>query len=500
MLPTVANPCPIREPFEDGVSNAPAAALALYRRAFTRARAETEQDTSPGGAPEPGPTYPMVSTARARAVATCWRPPSNAPRAVLETLPDASRTRQAVRLEAVEVAGCYAGIAAWTSREAWLRGLRLYLEHYPEALTSPIKNDTINIDTFMSSIEATVHEADPSTGRGIRVGRKKVAAAAKCDDKTVQRAWRIARRRLEVLVDVAHARPLTMEERDTVRSGHRMPDGTRCRQRGTTGLRAANTPKWLVPWIQLANMKVPPEGRPAAEDVDFVPRPRRGHAKQETAAEIGSLGDQSPVSLRSTRRTRSARRSDHARSSDSRPPRRARKARSRLTGEALVRDLARSAPWAARLSPRRSAPDFAPFEDAGWTAQVWLDVARAILTAPGRRPPSRIKAPFAFARWLCEQMVPDAPPLVEHVAVPVVLVACGGPRCDGAGWLLPQRTALVQDRRIDAAPWDDELFTISFVNDATYASPCPDCPPGIRSQLVDDGGSHHVDEDSENLF
>lgn len=489
MLPTVANPCPIREPSNEGVSSAPAAALALYRRA-ARAQAQPKPDTSPG------PTYPMVSSTRARAVATSWRPHTNAPRAVVSLRPRSSRQREALRVETVALPGCYAGITAWTSREAWLKGVRLYLVHYPEALTGPCVRDATSVDTFIAVMTATVQEAEPSTGRGIRASRTKVAAAAGCDVKTVQRVWRFARRRLDLLIDVAHARPLTEQERHSVRSGHRMADGTRCRQRGTTGLRAAHTPRWLVPWIGMANPVQPaPEAAPLASPVDFVPPPRRAAGEQESPVEIGSPGDQDAVSLRSTRRTRSARRSDHKGASGDRPPRRPRKARSRLTGEALVRDLARSAPWAARLSPRRSAPDFAPFEHAGWTAQVWLDVARSILTAPGRRPPSRIKAPFAFARWLCELMVPDAPPptATPTAGAPVVLTACGGPRCDGAGWLLPPTVALVDDTMTASA--DELLFTIRFVPDTTYATPCPDCPTGLRSQVIDETGTQLVDDE-----
>lgn len=495
MLPTLANPFPIREPSNEGVSSAPAAALALYRRA---ALAHTEPERSVIEAPTS--TYPVVASTRARAVATSWRPHTNAPRAIVSMRRRSSHHREALRVETVALPGCYAGITAWSSREAWLRGVRLYLVHYPEALTGPCMRDATSVDTFMAVMTATVQEAEPSTGRGIRVSRAKVATAAGCDVKTVQRVWRFARRRLGVLVDVAHARPLTELERYSVRSGHRMVGGSRCRQRGTTGLRAANTPRWLVPWIGMANPIQPaPEAYPHASPVDFVPPPRRAAGERKSPVEIGSPGDQDTVSLRSTRRTRSARRSDHEGSSGSHPPRLARKARSRLTGEALVRDLARSAPWAARLSPRRSAPDFAPFEQAGWTAQVWLDVARAILTAPGRRPPSRIKAPFAFARWLCELMVPDAPPPIAQAVAgaPIVLTACGGPRCDGAGWLLPQQSAVVDDARGE----DGELiFTIRLVTDTTYAGPCPDCPPGIRSQLVDDTGTVPVDDRGNPLF
>lgn len=492
MLPTIATGYPLSESLHEGVSSAPAAALALYRRA-ARAQLQPVQDTPAG----PGPTYPMVSSTRARAVATSWRPPSNAPRAVVSLRPKSSRHREALRVETVALPGCYAGITAWTSREAWLKGVRLYLVHYPEALTGPCMRDATSVDTFMAVMTATVQEAEPGTGRGIRASRAKVATAAGCDVKTVQRVWRFARRRLRVLVDVAHARPLTELERHSVRSGHRMVDGTRCRQRGTTGLRAANTPKWLVPWIAMANPIQPAqETPPPVSPVDFVPPPRRAAGERKSPVEIGSPGDQDAVSLRSTRRTRSARRSDHEGPTDSCPPRRARKPRSRLTGEALVRDLIRSAPWAARLSPRRSAPDFAPFEDAGWTAQVWLDVARAILTAPGRRPPSRIKAPFAFARWLCDQMVPDAPPPTEqHEPTPVVLTACGGPRCDGAGWLLPQQTAVVDDELSEAG---ELIFTIKLVTDTTYASSCPDCPPGIRSQVLEDIAQ--VDDNGNPLF
>ncbi len=395
----------------------------------------------------------------------------------------ADEAREAIRFEIAEEDGCYADVRAWTSREAFLAGLRLYLEHYPEALTGPNKNDAIKLDAFMQIIAITAAQAHPATGRAVRAYKRWVAQQAGCSEDKVQRAWRFATCRLDVLREIRRARPLHQSARLTVRQGHRMPDGTRCRQRGITPLRAFNVPDWLAPWVAIATQE-PQDGpqQPITGPVDndttdaargpqeasdesptgsFASPPRRGQPFGNTHLLPRETCSHDAVSLRSTKQPRSARRLDEG----GRPVR-----RTRLAGEELAAGIAALLGWSTtkhqdgpRLSPRMTAPALADFERAGWTPEHWLATARAVaVTLRYRWPTSsqQITSPGGWVRWLTQHMVPDEPVDVgADPAAPPWLTPCGQPGCDGHGWLTS-----------DPDP----------VTGRVTSRKCPTCPPRIR--------------------
>ncbi|WP_170307674.1 hypothetical protein [Janibacter terrae] len=433
--------------------------------------------------------WPAVSSRDAAAVATRWQERRSVPRAIVVERAEAASDREALRVQTAEEPGCYRGVRSWTSPEAFLAGLRLYLRHYPEALRSPNVNDGIAFDTFMKVMIATAEQAHPATGRGLRAHKKETARQVGCGEDTVQRAWRIATCRLGVLRDIRRGRPLTLHERLAVYQGPRMADGSRCKQRGVTPLRAFHVPAWLGPWIAMANI---PARRPArASDalaahgghrstpgtllgaqkaaespslVGFASPPRRALPEGSShLSEMETCGQDS-VSLRSTKGTRSARRLDEGGRSGSRRPRRP------IDGERLAQQIAQTLGWSTtrhqsgpRLSPRRTAPALADFERAGWSAHHWLATARAVaqsINYPWPSSSQMIREPGAWVWWLTQHMVPDEPPVEpgHSPAAPPWLQACDRPDCDGHGWLVAEPDATGR----------------------VVATKCPDCPPRIR--------------------
>lgn len=384
------------------------------------------------------PRLAAVSSAADARAASAWRRPSSAPRSIVVDRVGAG-PRAAARVTSSEDPGCYRGVTPWTSRHAWLAGVQLYLRHYPEALSTPNIRDVVAVDTFMVVLAITADHADEATGRSIRACKATVAAKAGCSPTTVQRVWRIAERRLGILRLIRRARPLTLAERFDVRHGPRMPDGTRCPQRGVTALRAVHTPPWLHAWtaiatIQLAPAPVENPHRPAAASVGIAPLPRRASPEHPSHLPTTSPCGRNAVSLRSTQRTRSARRPEQAGRPHQGAPPRPKRPRQRLHGERLAAELAQRAPWAARLSPRRAAAVLADFERAGWTAADWLTAARDVLhTLNWTMPRDGVHSPGGFIRWLTTYMTPDNPNAAP--ADPTTL-RCGRPECDH-GWITP---------------------------------------------------------------
>lgn len=440
--------------------------------------------------------WPVVSSRDAAAVAVRWQARRKVPFGIVVEREATAEDREAIRYKVAEEPGIYRGVRAWSSASSLLAGLRLYLRHYPEALRTPNKGDAVALETFMKIMTATASQAHPGTGRGCRVHRKWVAGQTGCSEETVQRAWRIAERRLDVLRELRRARPLRMEsERRPLlsnkgRLGRRMPDGSRCRQRGVTPLRAFHVPTWLAPWVAMASpgrggssqASAAPRGalgcaRPqtactGAEEpsiegaaVDHAPLPRRNPG--ERISHLGTMETcgHDPVSLRSTKGTRSARRSDEGGRRGARRPRRP------IDGERLARDIAHALGWATtkhqsgpRLSPRRTAPALADYERTGWSAQHWIATAQAVAQAinyPWPTSSRMIREPGGWVRWLTSHMVPDEPPAVSGLspAVPPWLQPCGRSGCDGHGWLIAE----------------PDPFTGRVV-----AAKCPSCPPRIR--------------------
>lgn len=436
------------------------------------------------------PLWPAVSSRDAAIVATRWQERRSVPRAIIVDRGDAAVDREALRVQTAEEPGCYRGVRSWSSAPSFLAGLRLYLRHYPEALRGPNVNDGISADTFMAVMTATAEQAHPATGRGLRAHKKEIARVVGCGPDTVQRAWRFATCRLGVLRDIRRGRPLTLRERLAVYQGPRMSDGSRCKQRGVTPLRAFHMPAWLAPWVSMADTGtkgprkaaesrsgVPmgveafpvlcgaPGARDSASPVGFASPPRR--ALPEGSGHLSDMETcgQDPVSLRSTKGTRSARRLNEGGPTDSRRPRRS------IDGERLAQQIAQDLGWSTtryqggpRFSPRRTAPALADFERAGWSAQHWIATARAVaqsINYPWPTSSQMIREPGAWVWWLTQHMVPDEPPAdFEHSpAAPPWLQACGRPGCDGHGWLL-------------AEP--------DHVTGQVVAAKCPDCPPRIR--------------------
>lgn len=366
--------------------------------------------------------------------------------------------------------GLYAGIRSWRSREAWLSALMLTVRADPSLLTGSSRADVVDVDTFYIVLALTVAAADSATGRSIACSKRDVARAAGCRDATVQRVWRICTRRLGVLVEVAHARPLTMDERNHARQSVRMDDGTQSKQRGLTTLQAAHTPSWLAPAVHAAARMLArvtlagdrlqlPGGPVSAEDVDehlvdVAHLPRRVRQPHE----VLHLHEYSPcahrsVSLRSTIRTRSARSPDQTAARNGEMKRRSqpKRPRKRLVGEALAAELAQIVPWGKDLSPRRCAPALADYERAGWTAEHWLTAASGVLSDLHLSAPTTVRTPLGWIRWVTAYMTPDNPTTTPPQA-------CGLPGCDGHGWIQ--------------------------LNNGTVAK-CPHCPPGIRTRHVD---------------
>ncbi|WP_346008612.1 hypothetical protein [Janibacter terrae] len=440
--------------------------------------------------------WPVVSSRDAAAVASRWQARRKVPFGIVVEREGAADGREAIRYKVAEEPGIYRGVRAWSSAGSLLAGLRLYLRHYPEALRTPNLGDGVALETFMKIMTVTASQAHPGTGRGCRAHKKWVAGQTGCSEETVQRAWRIAERRLDVLRELRRARPLRMEsERRPLlsnkgRLGRRMPDGSRCRQRGVTPLRAFHVPTWLAPWVAMAShgrgaSSQAPTGptrgsgvvrpqpacagvqEPSIGDaaVDHAPLPRRNQG--ERIPHLGTMEtcSHNPVSLRSTKGTRSARRLDKEGQSVSRRPRHP------IGGERLAREIAQALGWATtqhqngpRLSPRRTAPALADFERGGWSAQHWIATARAVarnINYPWPTSSQMIREPGAWVWWLTQHMVPDEPPadVGADPAVPPWLQPCDRPDCDGHGWLIVE----------------PDPFTGRVV-----AAKCPSCPPRIR--------------------
>lgn len=433
--------------------------------------------------------WPAVSSRDAAAVAARWQERRSVPRAIVVERAEAASDREALRVQTAEEPGCYRGVRSWSSASSFLAGLRLYLRHYPEALRGPNVNDGISVDTFMAVMTATAEQAHPATGRGLRAHKKEIARVVGCGQDTVQRAWRFATCRLGVLRDIRRGRPLTLHERLGVYQGPRMSDGSRCKQRGVTPLRAFHVPAWLTPWVSMANtpaegprraaasrsgapvgVETPaglcgaPGARDNASPGGFASPPRR--ALPEGSGHLSDMETcgQDSVSLRSTKGTRSARRLDEGGRSGSRRPRRP------IDGERLAQQIAQTLGWSTtrhqsgpRLSPRRTAPALADFERAGWSAHHWLATARAVaqsINYPWPSSSQMIREPGAWVWWLTQHMVPDEPPVEpgHSPAAPPWLQPCGRPGCDGHGWLVAEPDATGR----------------------VVAAKCPDCPPRIR--------------------
>jgi hypothetical protein len=421
-----------------------------------------------------------------------------------------------VGLTTVEEPGCYGSVRPWASRASWLLRVGVAIATDPTLLRSPSMRDSVSPVTFMKVLTVVVGHADHATGRSIKVTNKTVAVAAGCAEKTVTRVMRIAERRLDVIRTIAHARPLTMDERHTVR-GRRQAPGVRCTQRGLPTVRAAHVPDWMA--TMTSGITSPVTGQdsvfhapvihhhspspaalfscsPVPDPVDCVTQPRRaaafaaGHVEKLipcahdenslrsmgtgcaglTTDEVGGVDsggapdrcggpapDSGAAGAGSRAPNATARRTKGL------------KKRKTLMGEGLARQIAARVPWGYLVSPRRCAPVLADFERAGWTGADWIRAADLVLAAKGSTgwaAPAQLTNAGGYLAWLTGHMYPDsADPITRPVPV-----ACGRSECDH-GWIdLPDgRVAL-----------------------------CRVCEPAVRSAQAAD--PDHAGPDAEPLF
>jgi hypothetical protein len=160
-------------------------------------------------------------------------------------------------------------------------------------------------------------------------------------------------------------------------------------------------------------------------------------------------------------------------------------------GGRLARELVLRVPWLASERPGRLAPTLMRFATAPvpWTAQDVIDsiTAHGIRTQRGPITADTIRTrPAALLAAILRQLDPEvdhpsAPSFTGPVPTPPAPAAepCGGPCCDGLGWLLPDPTE----------------------GESGPARPCPDCPPAVRSSTVYGGWAPgQVDEDGNPPF
>lgn len=94
----------------------------------------------------------------------------------------------------VERAGaCGAGVPVWSSRDAWLGGVRRWAESPALATLCAAERVSISWATLCAVAGVMAEAADHRTGRHCAITRARIAAAAGCDTRTVSTAWRVLR-------------------------------------------------------------------------------------------------------------------------------------------------------------------------------------------------------------------------------------------------------------------------------------------------------------------
>ncbi|TWD13043.1 hypothetical protein [Marihabitans asiaticum] len=322
-------------------------------------------------------------------------------------------------------AGAYAGVAAWRSREHWLAWVvPVAIAAHPELRAGLVSEDLLRRYLVVRS-----GYAHRRTGRGATVRPDTLASVLGVTKRQVQNCARVSRAiGLEVVIQ--RGRMLTWAERmEAWRSGSH--------QRGLATEVAFTTPSGLG--------KTPGE--------IFTP-PRRTKSSSKT-----HLTPPSPDAARGEKKD----------AAPPRPPRRG--AARRRAGTQLGAELVKIVPWLRQEAPRRLGPALARFATAPtpWSPQ---DVVLALADLAKRR--GQI-APLTADRIATRPAVVLAG-LLRHLDVeadhpshtpfvdPATLKPCRRTDCDGHGWV-----------------------TISDGRGRHVVAKCPDCPPGIRANVVDDG-------------
>jgi hypothetical protein len=324
--------------------------------------------------------------------------------------------------------GAYAGVTAWRSREHWLTWVvPVAIAAHPELRAGLVSEDLLR--RYLTVRSGYAHRA---TGRGATVRPDTLASVLGVTKRQVQNCARVARAiGLEVVIQ--RGRMLTWAERMAAhRSGSK--------QRGLATEVAFTTPSWL--------------GKTASSPGEIFTPPRRTKSSSKS-----HLTTSSPDAASGEKK-------------DAAPPRpRQKGAARRRAGTQLGAELVKIVPWLRQEAPGRLGPALACFATAPtpWSAQ---DVVLALADLAKRR--GQI-TPLTADRIVTRPAVVLAG-LLRHLDVeadhpshtpfvdPATLKPCHRADCDGHGWL-----------------------TISDGRGRNIAAKCPDCPPGIRAHIVDDG-------------
>ncbi len=342
-----------------------------------------------------------------------------------------------------------AAIPTWTSRRSFLRVIRaLTRQPYVVQLC---RAAGIATDTWAAIIANDAIGADTATGRGARATQVVAGAIVQRCPKQVQRARKIAIQ-LGVMVEVYRGRELTKAERLALVAVHPrhqqrgLPSVyhlTVCgpRQRARIGTPRAGEFAPLYP-PPIANVHLPPVG-----GLSLLT-----HLQKLLPLAAAAAPDEPE------------------------PPPAAPHRRKRRPGMALAVDVL-AHPTLARVldvRPGTLAAQLAPYAAGGWGGRsLAVEVLREIeqLGVPtweaARSPWGLLKTvlaridPVADVHLGTGPAYADAAPATGAAATPraaLLQQPCGGPDCDGHGW-------------------------INSTDDAGYltARPCPDCPPRARA-------------------
>lgn len=328
-------------------------------------------------------------------------------------------------------AGAYSRIEAWRSRTHWLTWV------VPAAIgihRDVLARHRIDPDTFKAWAVVKSGYAAAGTGRRCVVRPDTLASVMGVCERTVQRCNAAAREMgLEVVVLVG--RMLTWPE-----VAHARRNGSR--QRGLSTEVALTNPQVIR---GLVDRVTPTRGRA----VPHQNSPTTGVLHGLTAEQRGA------ASPRLDRKGR---------------PR----TRSRPAGWSLAQELARSVPWLAAEPPARLAPALSRFASCRTPWQA-ADVVAAITDHTIRRGTGPIRPdtirtrPAALLAAILRHLDPDTdhPALLEDPfndpTPPAAPEPCGADDCDH-GWITHTRP-----------------------NGRPTLTPCPTCPPTIRTH-------HHTDD------